>query len=97
MPGHMTRTLVLLPGMDGTGDLFDDFVAALPQGTAFRIGRYPTREFLNYSQLDAFVQALTKDLGPFVESKVLCGVRRSKSAPTTAPVMLTITIQMNGK
>ena len=62
----MTPTLVLLPGMDGTGDLFDDFVAALPRGTAVRVGRYPAREFLGYSQLDAHVKALTKDLGQFV-------------------------------
>ena len=33
--------LVLLPGMDGTGRLFDDFVAELPSGTEHTIVRYP--------------------------------------------------------
>lgn len=62
----MDQTLVLLPGMDGTGDLFDDFVSALPQGIRVRVGRYPAQEFLNYSQLDAYVQELTKGLDRFV-------------------------------
>jgi len=58
----MTQTLVLLPGMDGTGVLFDDFVSALPRGTGVRVGRYSAQEFLNYSELSAFVKELTKDL-----------------------------------
>jgi pimeloyl-[acyl-carrier protein] methyl ester esterase len=58
-------TLVLLPGMDGTGDLFDDFVAALPKAISVRVGRYPTHEFLSYPQLYAFVAELTEDLSQF--------------------------------
>lgn len=62
----MAKTLVLLPGMDGTGALFDDFVAAVPQGIGVRVGRYPTQKFLNYSQLLGFVKDLTQDLNEFV-------------------------------
>ena len=36
-----TPKLVLLPGMDGTGELFDSFVKALPQSFTTEIVRYP--------------------------------------------------------
>jgi pimeloyl-[acyl-carrier protein] methyl ester esterase len=62
----MTATLVLLPGLDGTGDLFDDFVAVLPPRTPVRVGRYPPEEFLSYRQLLPFVKELTADLNQFV-------------------------------
>jgi hypothetical protein len=61
----MVRNLVLLPGLDGTGDLFDDFVAALPQGIAVRVGRYPTQQSLKYPQLAARIKELTADLSEF--------------------------------
>ncbi|HWX38014.1 MAG TPA: alpha/beta hydrolase [Candidatus Sulfotelmatobacter sp.] len=62
----MAKHLVLLPGMDGTGDLFDDFVAALPQGIGVRVGRYPTHDYLEYRELCASVKELTRDLDEFV-------------------------------
>lgn len=62
----MVKKLVLLPGMDGTGDLFDDFVAALPQGLGVIVGRYPTRDCLEYRQLHAFIKELTRNLSEFV-------------------------------
>jgi pimeloyl-[acyl-carrier protein] methyl ester esterase len=62
----MAKHLVLLPGMDGTGDLFEDFVAALPQGVGVRVGRYPAHDYLGYRQLRASVEELTRDLNEFV-------------------------------
>jgi|SRR5580692_8433825 pimeloyl-[acyl-carrier protein] methyl ester esterase len=62
----MVRNLVLLPGMDGTGDLFDGFVAALPPGVSATVGRYPAHDHLGYRQLYASVKELTRDLSEFV-------------------------------
>jgi len=62
----MVRNLVLLPGMDGTGDLFDGFVAALPPGISVTVGRYPEHDYLGYRQLYASVKELTRALNEFV-------------------------------
>jgi pimeloyl-ACP methyl ester carboxylesterase len=43
--------LVLLPGLDGTGNLFTNFISALPPTLSTRIVRYPTDRFLNYTEL----------------------------------------------
>jgi pimeloyl-[acyl-carrier protein] methyl ester esterase len=58
--------LVLLPGMDGTGELFSEFAAAL--GGEFEIAtvRYPTERCLSYSELENFVRAACPISGPFV-------------------------------
>jgi pimeloyl-[acyl-carrier protein] methyl ester esterase len=47
--------LILLPGLDGTGELFTDFVKALPNNFETLVLRYPTDRFLSYKQLAAFV------------------------------------------
>ena len=59
-------TVVLLPGMDGTGTLFEPFVAAL--GTEFRIKvvSYPTSEPLGYTQLESLVRAALPTHEPYV-------------------------------
>ena len=59
-------TLVLLPGMDGTGTLFEPFIAAL--GSEFRVEvvRYPLAEPLGYAELEAFARAALPTEGPFV-------------------------------
>lgn len=59
-------TLVLLPGMDGTGELFSEFAAAL--GGEFEIAtvRYPTERCLSFSELEGFVRAACSTTGPFV-------------------------------
>ena len=62
----MIKRLVLLPGMDGTGDLFADFVSALPDGFETGIVRYPTEIFLSYSELMPLVQSLAPASEPFV-------------------------------
>ena len=49
--------LVLLPGMDGTGELFRDFVAALPAGFETEVVRYPTDAGSSYAELMPLVLA----------------------------------------
>ncbi|MFZ1084209.1 MAG: hypothetical protein WAN35_04515 [Terracidiphilus sp.] len=61
----MIRRLVLLPGMDGTGELYADFIAAFPYGFDTEIVRYPVDRSLSYSELLCFVQSATKDSEPF--------------------------------
>jgi pimeloyl-[acyl-carrier protein] methyl ester esterase len=45
------HALVLLPGLDGTGNLFGDLVAALPREIEVVVGRYPSDDILSYDQL----------------------------------------------
>lgn len=48
--------LVLLPGMDGTGSLFADFISALPKGVEARVVSYPPDRSLSYAELEAEVK-----------------------------------------
>jgi pimeloyl-ACP methyl ester carboxylesterase len=57
MPERAVQTLVLLPGMDGTGDLFSRLAAALPSALEVRIVRYPVSQPQSYAQLCAWVEA----------------------------------------
>lgn len=58
--------LVLLPGMYGTGDLFAEFIAALPAGLATRVVEYPNDVSLSYAQLMTLVQAAVPVDEPYV-------------------------------
>jgi pimeloyl-[acyl-carrier protein] methyl ester esterase len=69
------KHLALLPGLDGTGDLFADFIAALPESWTATTVAYPTDRFLRYVDLRPFVSAAV----PQVERFVL--VAESFSAP----------------
>lgn len=62
----MIRRLVLLPGLDGTGELFADFVAVLPPGMEATVVRYPAAEFRTYAELLAFVRESVSRLEAFV-------------------------------
>jgi pimeloyl-[acyl-carrier protein] methyl ester esterase len=44
-------TLVLLPGLDGTGELFANFLAELPKGMDVITLAFPSDQFLPYSEL----------------------------------------------
>lgn len=59
-------TLVLLPGMDGTGNLFDPFIAALKGGCKVRIVRYPADQALGYAELEAIARRALPTTGKFV-------------------------------
>jgi pimeloyl-[acyl-carrier protein] methyl ester esterase len=50
-------TLVLLPGMDGTGDLFEPISLCLLSSVVLRRMRYPANEALSYLDLTALVAA----------------------------------------
>lgn len=59
-------TLVLLPGMDGTGELFAPFLAALSPGCESAVVAYPTSEPFDYAQLESIVRAVLPVDGPYV-------------------------------
>jgi pimeloyl-[acyl-carrier protein] methyl ester esterase len=60
------KHLVLLPGLDGTGELFLDFIAALPKSWTATTLTYPTDRFLRYADLRSFVGAAVPQLERFV-------------------------------
>lgn len=59
-------TLVILPGLDGTGLLLKPFVAALGSGFAITVVSYPVAEPLGYPELEALARAALPEEGPFV-------------------------------
>lgn len=62
----MPLQLVLLPGMDGTGDLFDPLLPALPAAPPPLVLRYPAREPLDYPALEQRVRQALPAQAPFV-------------------------------
>jgi pimeloyl-ACP methyl ester carboxylesterase len=71
----MIQRLLLLPGMDGTGELFADFIDALPASCRANALSYPTDVCLNYRDLETLVA----ETAPANESFVL--VAESFSTP----------------
>ena len=61
-----TLTLVLLPGLDGTGDLFTNLLPELPQDIEVIAAAYPARQFLSYSELVSWVGDLVPKNKPYV-------------------------------
>lgn len=59
-------TLILLPGMDGTGTLFAPFVAALGPEFEVKVVSYPTNEPLGYDALQAIAYSALPQEGEFV-------------------------------
>jgi len=59
-------TVVLLPGMDGTGLLFQPFMDALGGEFDVKVVRYPTDESLGYDELISIAHAAMPDQGPYV-------------------------------
>lgn len=57
--------LVLLPGLDGTGRMFRDFVAALGSGIDPVVVSYPPDPFLGYAQLASIVRSSLPPDRPF--------------------------------
>lgn len=62
----MPLQLVLLPGMDGTGDLFDPLLSALPPAPPPVVMRYPAGEPLDYPALEQRVRQALPAQAPFV-------------------------------
>jgi pimeloyl-[acyl-carrier protein] methyl ester esterase len=65
MPARPPK-LVLLPGLDGTGRLFKDFIAALPRTLETVAIGYPADRCLPYADLAAIVQSNLPTPEPFV-------------------------------
>jgi pimeloyl-ACP methyl ester carboxylesterase len=59
-------TLVLLPGLDGTGTLFADLISELPPTLSVNIARYPTQRSLSYSELIPCVMEVVPSSSPFL-------------------------------
>ncbi len=59
-------TLVILPGMDGTGQLFAPFVAALGCEFTVKDVAYPTAAPLGYEKLESIARAALSAEGPYV-------------------------------
>ncbi len=65
-PVKMTVSLVLLPGFDGTGELFRPLLGELPHEVEPIVLHYPTREVLDYSALTQLVLRSLPTERPFV-------------------------------
>jgi pimeloyl-[acyl-carrier protein] methyl ester esterase len=66
MDGAPIPALVLLPGLDGTGKLFNEFVQVLGPDVSTQIIAYPTDEPLGYQELESLVRAALPCDRPFV-------------------------------
>ncbi|NBF08032.1 alpha/beta fold hydrolase [Pseudomonas sp. Fl4BN1] len=62
----LSPTLILLPGMDGTGSLFEPLLQALDPAWPVQIVRYPSDQPLDYPALIARVMAQLPTDRPFV-------------------------------
>jgi len=59
-------TLVLLPGMDGTGLLFADFISALGPEFNTRVATYPADPPLGYDELEVVARSFLPRDEPFI-------------------------------
>ena len=62
----MTPSLVLLPGMDGTGDMFRPLLDAFGGTLSSVVVSYPSTEPLRYSELVALARESLPTNGPYV-------------------------------
>jgi pimeloyl-ACP methyl ester carboxylesterase len=62
----LTPQLVLLPGLDGTGKLFAEFLKALDLRASANVVPYPPDVPLGYDELEPLVRAALPTQGPFV-------------------------------
>lgn len=78
-------TLVLLPGLDGTGQLFTDFAAAIAPATEVIIANYPPRTPLGYAELEPIARAfLPQDRDYYLLAESFSGpiaISLARSAP----------------
>ncbi len=58
-------TLVLLPGLDGTGNLFANFIQELPTTVKVIKVAYPSRQFLPYSELVTWLSEIVPKDGHY--------------------------------
>ena len=58
--------LILLPGLDGSGDLFEHFEQALPPLLSIKTVLYPFKEGLGYDVLTEYVRDILPDDEPYM-------------------------------
>lgn len=58
--------LILLPGLEGTGTLFEPFIRCLPEGVQAQVIGYPTDTRLTYLDLEMFVREQLPRDQPYV-------------------------------
>jgi pimeloyl-[acyl-carrier protein] methyl ester esterase len=58
--------VVLLPGLEGTGTLFSDFISQLPSTLTVVVAKYPRLRFLPYEELLPLVNEIIPGDVPFV-------------------------------
>lgn len=59
-------SLILLPGMDGTGQLFEPFISALAGEFEVKVVTYPASQPLGYTELEAVARKAIPKEGPYV-------------------------------
>ena len=83
-------TLVLLPGMDGTGALFDYLLPHLPRGVRAKVISYPARELLSYEALTDFVLGQLPSLPFAVLGESFSGPVAVAAAARSTPVAVVL-------
>jgi hypothetical protein len=73
-------TIVLLPGLDGTGDLFAPVVDALGPRVPTQIVRYPLADASDYATCETIARAALPTDRPYV----LLGESNGKTLPLAA-------------
>lgn len=71
---------LLLPGLDGTGKLFDPFVEAAPNDAPTEVAKYPFDKSMSYSEYATFV------LSTFVSNEPFTIIAESFSGPVAVLV-----------
>jgi pimeloyl-ACP methyl ester carboxylesterase len=66
MPQTAAMTLVLLPGLDGTGDLFEPLLSQLPPKVSPKVVHYPADRLLSYAELLAHVEEHLPIENPYI-------------------------------
>lgn len=69
MNGGKEVKIILLPGLDGTGELFGPFLAKIPEHWSALVVSYPRDQLMNYPECVAFA----RDRLPVDEDFVLLG------------------------
>ena len=84
-------TILLLPGMDGTGELFRFLIPHLPAGLRTQIVRYPTDSTLGYDEIIELVLAqIPRDDPVIILGESFSGPIAIATAARTSPLALVL-------
>jgi pimeloyl-[acyl-carrier protein] methyl ester esterase len=82
-------TLVLLPGLDGTGNLFASFLPELPPTVKVITAAFPSQRFLPYPELVSWLREIVPKDGPFAILAESYGTPLAVNFAATHPPNLT--------